>query len=184
MKTNLMWVLYIAELLAFSKTDHSAIFSKAFFEPKIIPPFHGHQVSEPHVGKLMHCHLIPLHKFKESLFLLWSHECISHNNYANILHPIDPEFRDEYHVVFLEREGACKILLKKLDSNFNSTKPFLRLSQLQLGLSAINLHWDFKTCLIGDTTVRANCKCIDVSANGRASVKFVNVTFFPKVYFV
>jgi len=132
----------------------------------------------------MHCHLIPLHKFKECLFLLWSHEGISHNNYANILHTIDSEFRDKYLIILLEREGASKIFFKKLDSNFNSAKPFLRLSQLQLGLSAINLHWDFETCLIGDSTVRAYCKCIDVSANGRTGVKFVNVTFLPKVYLV
>ena len=179
-----MRILDIAKLLTFSKADHCAIFSKAFFEPKIIPPFHGYQVSKPHMWKFMHSNFIPLHKFKESLFLLWSHESISHNNYANILHSIDPEFRDKDHVVLLERERASKILLKKLDCNFNCAKPFLRLSQLPLRFSAINFHRDFKTCLIGDAAVWTNCKSIDVSANGRAGIEFVDVTVLPKVHLV
>jgi DNA-binding cell septation regulator SpoVG len=78
----------------------------------------------------MHSYFIPLHEFKEGLFLLRPHECISHNNNADILHSIDSEFRNKDHVVLLEREGTTKILFKKFDSNFNCAEPFLRLSQL------------------------------------------------------
>ena len=40
METDLMRILDVAELFAFGKTHHGAIFSKAFLEPEVIPPFH------------------------------------------------------------------------------------------------------------------------------------------------
>ena len=132
----------------------------------------------------MHSNLIPLHEFKESLFLLRSHEGISHNNNTHVLHSVDSEFRDKYHIVFFEREGTRKVVFKKFDCNFNSAEPLLRLCQLSLSFSAVNLHWNFEPSFIGDAAVWTNCQSIDVSANGRASIELVQMTCLPKVYLV
>lgn len=184
MKSNLIRILNVAEFFTFSKAYHGTILSKALLKPKIIPPFHCDQVSEPHVRKFMHSNLIPLHEFKEGLFLLWPHKGVPHNNYANVFHTVDSKFRHEDHVILLERERASEILLEKVDGNLDSAESFLWLRQFSFRFPAINLHRYFVTSLIGDTAVGSYSQGIDISADRWTGVKLVNVAALSKVHVV
>jgi hypothetical protein len=76
----------------------------------------------------MHSNFVPLLELKEGLFFSRSHKGISHYDNAYILHPIDAEFRNEDHVIFVEWEFALEVVLKEVDCNLDSAETLFSLS--------------------------------------------------------
>lgn len=108
-------ILDVAKVFAFFQTHAGAVISETLLEPEIIPPFHGHEITEPHVRELMHCNFGPHLSFKIGHLARCCEECISHDNETNIFHAADAKLRDKDLIVLLEREGTTEKLFEKGD---------------------------------------------------------------------
>lgn len=99
--------------------------SKAFIEPKIVPPLHGHQVAKPHVCQLMDNHMA------HSWHLVWSwllnseDQLVTVGNYSWILHSSYGKLRTYYCVIFTPWSIDLEKALVKFQGIYNIGKYIL-----------------------------------------------------------
>ena len=89
---------------------------KAFIEPQVVPPFHGHQIAKPLMGHLVGQHfedrLAPIHR---GVFLVQEQQRFAVENGAGILHGPSLKIRHAHNVQFLEGILDAVILVVKLE---------------------------------------------------------------------
>ena len=86
----------------------SAKICKRFFQPKVIPPLHGYQVTKPHVGKLMERHKLIKRGYISGLLIARLYQPIIPCDSTCILHSRDAELRAEDLIILGEGEWHTK----------------------------------------------------------------------------
>ena len=97
----------IAELRGVREAAVRQVGGERLVQPKVVPPAHGHEVSEPHVGELVEDDL----RTDEPLCVggrVAEEEAVVERHGADVLHGTGVELRHEELVVLLERERTSE----------------------------------------------------------------------------
>ena len=92
------------QVLTFVQAGDAAKVCEALLEPEIVPPLHGNEIAEPHVGELVKVQVCMRH-LREGCPLVWRPQrAICNSDGTNVLHSAYPEFRHVNHVILVVRE--------------------------------------------------------------------------------
>ena len=105
----------VGELGALSESQVAHELSEGFVQPEVVPPFHRHQVAEPHVGELVK------NRVGSGLKLSGSRASteyvgIAEGYAACVLHCASVVFRNEDLIVLCEGVGDAVLLLEESEA--------------------------------------------------------------------
>jgi hypothetical protein len=89
--------------------------SHRLLQPQVVPPFHGNQISKPHVSQLVNVYDEMPELVHPGHLILRPNERVGHTNHANVLHARDSELRHVHDIVLFPRKFSRKIVFIKLD---------------------------------------------------------------------
>ena len=102
---------------------------EALIEPQVVPPFHGHQVAEPHVGELVEDRHNPT--FLDRVGHLGAKDVrLGERDRARVLHGAGVELGHEKLVVLLEWVRVVEVLLVELETLLGLLEDVVRIQEL------------------------------------------------------
>lgn len=116
--------------------------SKTFFQPKIIPPFHSCQISEPSVGKFVKMHKIMPKIHVLGHFVLRYKHSIRKSCASYIFHSSDSKFWTVNDVIFRKREQGVKQFRIVSYALGDCSKNQIRIDKIYFRFSCKNTHWN------------------------------------------
>ena len=114
---------------------------KRLIQPQIIPPGHGDQVAEPHVGHLVQHRLAPT-LIAMAGVLRSKHILVPVGDRAGVLHGPRIKLRHKQLIVFAERVGGPKILVVKIETLLGFRKQGVGIQMIRQRLAAIQPQGD------------------------------------------
>ena len=114
---------------------------KGLVQPKITPPFHGYQISKPHVPKLVQIGDRESEPSGKSIGLSLEQICFIVCNAAHVLHSPISMFRNKDLIIFSKWVLPTEEILIKLDAHFGDLEHLFMLDVLLQAFPCINSHW-------------------------------------------
>ncbi|ANT63998.1 hypothetical protein Ptc2401_00189 [Prosthecochloris sp. CIB 2401] len=112
------------------------VVGKAFVEPEVIPPFHGHQVAEPHVHHLVGNGIGAVQVLAVELFIA-EHVVLAEGDAADVFHGSEIEFWDEHLVVLAIRIGVVEVGFQRAHRFPGDGEDVVRIHVFRERLSAV-----------------------------------------------
>lgn len=110
-------------------------------QPEIVPPFHGDEVAEPHVAKLVQVCIAEASCLLKSLLLSSEKVNLVIGHASHVLHGTGIELCDKDLVIFVEWIAASKQISVELNASLGSKEHLLVLDVTHDGLPTIDPHW-------------------------------------------
>ena len=163
--------------LALGEAHEGHEICEGFLEPEIVPPVHGHEVSEPHVRQLVQsdvgqpepegiCHLVG-----------WLNKHIVVGYTPRIFHAANSEFGEEDLIILGERVLDTEELLIVLHADLCDSQHLLGIKVRGLALTGIDSHWDpWVREIRSESFELSRHHTVDVGRNGRRLLEAMNCT--------
>ena len=134
-----VWITYF-QVLAFVQAGDAAKVCEALLKPEIVPPLHGNEIAEPHVGELVKVQVCMRHPRKVRPLVCRHQRTVCNSDGTNVLHSTYPELGHVNHIVLVVREFVAEELLIEIDSILDDAEYLCRIAVFKLALTCEDSH--------------------------------------------
>ena len=128
------------QVLAFVQAGDAAKVCEALLEPEIVPPLHGNEIAEPHVGELVKVQVCMRHPRKVRPLVCRHQRTVCNSDGTNVLHSAYPELGHVDHIVLIIGKFVAEELLIEIYSILDYPEYLCRIAVLKLAPTCENSH--------------------------------------------